>query len=62
MVFEKEYNYAIDIWALGILLYELLHRRAPFPAKSLEEMKEKVKLGFYELGSTFSKELKNLIV
>lgn len=25
-------------------------------------MKEKVKKGFYELGSTFSKDLKNLIV
>jgi hypothetical protein len=25
-------------------------------------MKEKVKLGFYELGTNFSKDLKNLIV
>jgi serine/threonine protein kinase len=62
MVFEKEYNYPIDIWALGILLYELLHGYAPFPAKNLEEMREKVKLGYYELGSGFSKELKNLII
>lgn len=62
MVFEKEYNYSIDIWALGVLLYELLHNFAPFPAKDLDEMKDKVKLGHYELGSSFCKELKNLIV
>ena len=47
IVFEKEYNYSIDVWALGILLYELLHGFAPFPAKSVEEMREKVRLGYY---------------
>ena len=62
MVFEPEYSYTIDIWALGILRYELLHGYAPFPAKNLEEMREKVKLGYYELGTNFSKDLKNLII
>jgi serine/threonine protein kinase len=62
MVFEKEYNYSIDVWALGVLLYELLHSFAPFPAKNLEEMREKIQLGFYELGSNFSKDLKGLII
>ena len=47
MVFEKEYNCSIDFWALGVLLYELLHNFAPFPAKTLEEMREKIKLGYY---------------
>ena len=47
MVFEKEYNYSIDVWALGVLLYELIHRFAPFPAKNLEEMREKIKMGYY---------------
>ena len=62
MVFEQEYNFSIDNWALGVLLYELLHGYAPFPAKNLDEMRDKVKLGYYELGSTVSKDLKNLIV
>lgn len=34
MVLERQYNYKIDIWALGILLYELTHGVAPFQAKS----------------------------
>ena len=41
MVLEKTYDYRIDIWALGVLLYELVHGRAPFQAANLKEMKEK---------------------
>lgn len=39
MVLEKTYDYKIDIWALGVLLYELIHGKAPFQAQNLKEMK-----------------------
>jgi serine/threonine protein kinase len=32
MVLEKSYDYRIDIWALGVLLFELVHGKAPFQA------------------------------
>ena len=34
MLFGKEYDEKIDIWGLGILLFELLHGHAPFRGSS----------------------------
>jgi serine/threonine protein kinase len=47
MALEKSYNFNIDIWALGILLFELVHGRAPFQADSLKVMKERITIGSY---------------
>ena len=49
MVHEKKYDYKIDIWALGVLLYELIHCRAPFPASTIDEIKREFADGVYEI-------------
>ncbi len=34
MLLNKSHDFRLDIWCLGILLYELLHGKAPFPGKN----------------------------
>ncbi len=43
MIQNKPYDYKIDIWALGILLFELIAGRAPFKGNSPDEVLDQMK-------------------
>jgi len=30
MIKKEKYNHNVDIWALGVLLYEMMHNDSPF--------------------------------
>lgn len=34
MIEDRPHDVSLDLWCLGILLYELLHGRAPFSGKN----------------------------
>lgn len=54
MVKNKKYDYRIDIWALGVLYYEMLYKLPPFYAETDEEIFELIILGQYKFPSSGS--------
>ncbi|OMJ75298.1 hypothetical protein SteCoe_25570 [Stentor coeruleus] len=61
MVNNYPQSYKVDIWALGVLLYEMLHGTTPYRAKNLREMARMINYGVYNIGTHVSNTAKTLI-
>jgi serine/threonine protein kinase len=40
---KREYNYSVDVWSIGVLLYEMLTNQIPFPARNIDEIEFKIR-------------------
>ena len=61
---KMEYGKEVDVWSLGILLYEMIHGISPFRPKnalSLEKVMESIKIHNLKFKSNVSEECKDLI-
>jgi len=62
ILLNKPYDIKSDIWALGVLLYELLTFKMPFDSKSLPLLWVKVSKGVYDPPSSkYSSEIRDLL-
>lgn len=59
---DKPCSKRSDIWALGVILYELCAQKFPYDANDIEELEAKVlKEKYTPIPITVNKEFKNII-
>ncbi|CAG4983981.1 unnamed protein product [Parnassius apollo] len=61
MIDRKPHNYAVDIWSLGVLCYELLVGLPPFEAKENHQTFRKIRYVIIKYPDFISEEAKDLI-
>ncbi|CAD8169690.1 unnamed protein product [Paramecium octaurelia] len=61
-IFSKDYGKQIDIWACGVTLFYLVHKRYPFMGKTNSEMKNAIKSGNLQFDKSITPELQCLLV
>ena len=59
---NEPYDYKSDIWAMGVLLYEMVTLKLPFDSNNIAQLYIKIVKGVYQpISCVFSKELRMLI-
>jgi len=62
IVHKKPYDYRVDVWSLGVLLYELIHREAPYKGRSLPEITKSLAKTQITFSSSCNPDAKDLIL
>ena len=44
---NHKYDYKVDLWALGILFYQMLFGYLPFTCRDAAELKKNIEKGFF---------------
>lgn len=48
---DKKYDYKVDIWSLGTLLFQILTGTTPFFSYTMNDLKSKLQIGQYKIPS-----------
>lgn len=61
VILSKGHGYEVDLWSLGILIYEMLSGEVPFTGATTYALYSRVLKGEFEMPSYFSAEAKSLV-
>ena len=61
MIETKHSTYSSDLWALGVMIFQMLSGKIPFKGKTQENTFEKIKSGVYEMDKSIPPIAQNLI-
>lgn len=56
IILYKQQTNKIDVWSLGILLYEMLHGYPPYQANNLQNIKEQIMTNDIQINQSISKQ------
>jgi hypothetical protein len=59
---RTRYSEKLDIWSLGVLAFELLHKYTPFKAPTVEGISKNIQTGVYSIDSGVSKHFRDFII
>lgn len=61
IVYKKAYDYRVDTWSLGVLLYELIHKEAPYKGRTINEIMQSLSKGSISFKAGIDPQAKELI-
>lgn len=61
MIEKQNYSYASDLWAFGVIVFQLFTNKLPFLAKTTEEVFELIKLGKFSMPESTPEVVQDLI-